>query len=151
MEDIGIFYGHLVYFTAIWSILLPFGLFYCHLVYFTAIWSILLPFVLFYCHLVYFTAIWSILWPFGIYIFLLLSPEREIVSRTEVAFYFYARSRVPIKAIWYILCTFFCIFFSHFGMLYREKSGNPSVHTEKNRWSWKLRQSKARNYLLSQK
>jgi hypothetical protein len=54
MEDIGIFYGHLVYFTAIWSILLPFGLFYCHLVYFTAIWSILLPFGI------------HTLWPFGI-------------------------------------------------------------------------------------
>jgi hypothetical protein len=32
---------------AIWSICRPFGLFYCHLVYFTAIWSILLPFGLF--------------------------------------------------------------------------------------------------------
>jgi hypothetical protein len=27
-----------------WFILLPFGLLYCHLVYFTAIWSILCPF-----------------------------------------------------------------------------------------------------------
>jgi hypothetical protein len=38
-------FGHLVYFTAIWSISLPFGLFHSHLVYFTAIWSISLPFV----------------------------------------------------------------------------------------------------------
>jgi hypothetical protein len=37
IEDAGIFYGHLVYFTAIWSILRPFGLFYGHLVYFVAI------------------------------------------------------------------------------------------------------------------
>jgi hypothetical protein len=37
----GIFYGNLVYFTAIftavWYILWPFGIFYCHLLYFTAI------------------------------------------------------------------------------------------------------------------
>jgi hypothetical protein len=32
MEDIGIFYGHLVYFTAIWYTLLPFGIFYGYLV-----------------------------------------------------------------------------------------------------------------------
>jgi hypothetical protein len=37
MEDIGIVYGHLVYFVAIWSILWPFGLFCDHLVYFVAI------------------------------------------------------------------------------------------------------------------
>jgi hypothetical protein len=36
-----IFYGNVVYFTAIWSILLPFGLRYCPLVYFVAIWSTL--------------------------------------------------------------------------------------------------------------
>jgi hypothetical protein len=47
MENVGIFYGQLVYFTAIWIILGPFGLFYCHLVYFTAIWYILLPFGIF--------------------------------------------------------------------------------------------------------
>jgi hypothetical protein len=46
MEDVGIFSGHLDYFTAIWSI-------YCHLVY-------LLPFGIFYCHLVYFVANWYI-------------------------------------------------------------------------------------------
>jgi hypothetical protein len=34
MEDVGILYGHLVYFTAIWYILCTFGLFYSHLVYF---------------------------------------------------------------------------------------------------------------------
>jgi hypothetical protein len=33
MEDVGIFYGHLVYFMDIWSILWTFGLFYGHLVY----------------------------------------------------------------------------------------------------------------------
>jgi hypothetical protein len=41
MEDVGLFCGHLVYFTAIWSILQPFGLFYSHLVYFEAIRYIL--------------------------------------------------------------------------------------------------------------
>jgi hypothetical protein len=50
MEDIGIFYGHLVCFVDIWSILWAFGLFYGHLVY---------------LHLVYFIDIWSILQPFG--------------------------------------------------------------------------------------
>jgi hypothetical protein len=34
MEDVGILYGHLVYFTAIWSILRPFGIFYGYLVHF---------------------------------------------------------------------------------------------------------------------
>jgi hypothetical protein len=32
MEDVGIFYGHLVYFTANWYILWPFGIFYGNLV-----------------------------------------------------------------------------------------------------------------------
>jgi hypothetical protein len=35
MEDVGILYGHLVDFTAMWSILRPFGLFYGYLVYFS--------------------------------------------------------------------------------------------------------------------
>jgi hypothetical protein len=33
MEDVGVFYGHWVYFTAGWSTLWPFGIFYCYLVY----------------------------------------------------------------------------------------------------------------------
>jgi hypothetical protein len=33
MEDVGLFYGHLVYFTGIWSILRAFGLFYGKFVY----------------------------------------------------------------------------------------------------------------------
>jgi hypothetical protein len=33
MEDVGILYGHSVYFTAIWSILQPFGIFCGNLVY----------------------------------------------------------------------------------------------------------------------
>jgi hypothetical protein len=41
MEDVGGLFGHLVYFTAIWSILRPFGLFYGHLIYFMAIWHIM--------------------------------------------------------------------------------------------------------------
>jgi hypothetical protein len=35
MEDVGVFYGHLVYFTAISYILRPFGVFYGNLEYFT--------------------------------------------------------------------------------------------------------------------
>jgi hypothetical protein len=32
MEDVGVFYGHLVYFTANWYMLWPFGIFVGHLV-----------------------------------------------------------------------------------------------------------------------
>jgi hypothetical protein len=46
------FYGHLVYFTAIWYILRPFGIFGCHLLFLVAIWFVWLPFGLFGCHLV---------------------------------------------------------------------------------------------------
>jgi hypothetical protein len=35
MEDVGIFYGHSVYFMAIWHILRLFGIFYSDLVYYT--------------------------------------------------------------------------------------------------------------------
>jgi hypothetical protein len=38
MENIYIFYGHLVYFTAIWYILWAFGIFCGHLVNFRVIW-----------------------------------------------------------------------------------------------------------------
>jgi hypothetical protein len=41
MENIGIFYGHLVYFTAIWYILWIFGIFCSHLIYSEGIWYIL--------------------------------------------------------------------------------------------------------------
>jgi hypothetical protein len=37
-EDVGIFYGRLVYFAAIWFILWPFGIFCGHSVYFIVIW-----------------------------------------------------------------------------------------------------------------
>jgi hypothetical protein len=54
MENVGIFYAHLVYITAIWSILRPFDIFCGNLVYFVAIWYI------FCCNLVFFVAIWYI-------------------------------------------------------------------------------------------
>jgi hypothetical protein len=60
IKDAFIFYGHLVHFTDIWFILLPFGSFYCHLVHFTAIWFILLTFGTHCGHLVYFVVIWYI-------------------------------------------------------------------------------------------
>jgi hypothetical protein len=41
MENVGMFYSHLEYITAIWNIFQPFGIFYGHLVYF--------PHVLVYC------------------------------------------------------------------------------------------------------
>jgi hypothetical protein len=40
MEDVGIFYGHLDNFMAIWTIFRPFGTFYGHLVYFPPFWYI---------------------------------------------------------------------------------------------------------------
>jgi hypothetical protein len=40
MEGVGIFYGHLVYFTAIWYILWPFGIFVGSLVYFLLLWYV---------------------------------------------------------------------------------------------------------------
>jgi hypothetical protein len=40
MENLGIFYDHQVYFTAIENILWPFGIFCGNLVYFVAIWYI---------------------------------------------------------------------------------------------------------------
>jgi hypothetical protein len=48
------FYGHLVYFMAIWHVLWPFGIFYGHLVYFEG------HLVYFEGHLVYFMVIWYI-------------------------------------------------------------------------------------------
>jgi hypothetical protein len=38
MENLGIFYDHLVYFTAIGNILWTFGIFCGHLVYFSPFW-----------------------------------------------------------------------------------------------------------------
>jgi hypothetical protein len=40
MEDVGIVYGHLVYFMAIWSILFPFGMFYGHFGRFFSCWYV---------------------------------------------------------------------------------------------------------------
>jgi hypothetical protein len=41
MQNLGIFYDHLVYFTSIGNILWPFGIFCGNLVYFVVIWYIL--------------------------------------------------------------------------------------------------------------
>jgi hypothetical protein len=57
MEDVGKFYGHLVY--IFYGHLGCFGIFYGDLVYFVAIWSILWSFRMFWYIL------WYILWPFG--------------------------------------------------------------------------------------
>jgi hypothetical protein len=48
MKDVGIRYGHLVYFTVIWYILWPLGQFYGYLVYFVAISFILWLFGIFF-------------------------------------------------------------------------------------------------------
>jgi hypothetical protein len=70
-----VFYGHLVYFTAIRYIILSLGIFYGQLVYVS------------HDQLVYFMAIWHILWPFGIfygqlvYQFGTFSPFRHAEAR----------------------------------------------------------------------
>jgi hypothetical protein len=61
MDGVGIFYGHFVYFTAIWYILRPFGVLYGHLVYFMDIWYILRTFGIFYGHLVKKFPFWYVL------------------------------------------------------------------------------------------
>jgi hypothetical protein len=43
MKDVGIFYDHLVYFTAIWYIVWPFGIFYVYLLYFFPFWVYIVP------------------------------------------------------------------------------------------------------------
>jgi hypothetical protein len=48
MEDVGRFYGHLVYFYVHLMLLLPFGTFYGHLVHFMVIWYILWSFGVFF-------------------------------------------------------------------------------------------------------
>jgi hypothetical protein len=68
MQNVGMFYGNLEYFTviydmvpiAIWYIVLPFGILYCHLVYCIAIWYIVLPFGIFCGHLVYYLPFWYV-------------------------------------------------------------------------------------------
>jgi hypothetical protein len=64
MEDVGIIYDHLVYFTTIWYIFWPFGIFFGRLVYF---W----PFGIFFGRLVYFMVIWYI---FPVFITVGLTP-----------------------------------------------------------------------------
>jgi hypothetical protein len=47
MEDVSKFYGYLVYYMVIWSIIWLFGLLYGYLVNFVPIWCILYPFGIF--------------------------------------------------------------------------------------------------------
>jgi hypothetical protein len=68
MENLCIFYDHLVYFTAIVTILQPFGIFCGNLVYFSPFWYIFHPFGIFFTLLVYF----SPFHPFGIFFTLLV-------------------------------------------------------------------------------
>jgi hypothetical protein len=60
----GLFYGLLVYFMRIWSILRPFGIFYWHLVYVfygLLVYVFLRPFGIICGHLVYFQVFWYFL------------------------------------------------------------------------------------------
>jgi hypothetical protein len=58
MDGVGIFYGHFVYFAAIWYSLLLFGILYGYLVYLVVNWYILWLFGISYGHLVYFSVFW---------------------------------------------------------------------------------------------
>jgi hypothetical protein len=60
MENVSIFYGHLVYFMAIWYILRQFGLFCGHSVYFMVIWYILKLFGICCGHLVHLFPFWYV-------------------------------------------------------------------------------------------
>jgi hypothetical protein len=61
---------------------------------------------IFYVHVVYFTAIWYTLWTFGIFCGNLV---------------------------------YFVVYFSRFGMLYKEKSGNPDVYLQRELVPWLIR------------
>jgi hypothetical protein len=107
----GVFYGHLVYFMAIWYILWQFGIFYGHLEHFMTIWYILWPIGIFYGYLVYFLAIWYILWQFGIFyghlvhfmtIWYILWPVWYILWQFGI---FYGHLE-HFMTIWYILWPF---------------------------------------------
>jgi hypothetical protein len=74
---LGIFYGHLVYFVAIWYILWSFGIFCGHLVYFVAIWYILWPFGIFCGQLVYFFTFLYIFSRFGIFFHVLVCCAKK--------------------------------------------------------------------------
>jgi hypothetical protein len=76
MEDVGIFYSHLVYFTTIWYILWPFGMY------------ILWPFGMY------------ILWPFGMYIYFVAIWYVYFVAIWYV--YFVAIWYVYFVAIWWL-------------------------------------------------
>jgi hypothetical protein len=65
MEDVGLFYGHLVYVVDIWSMLWPFGICCGHSVYVVTIWYMLWPFGICCGHLIYFMVIWYIFPCFG--------------------------------------------------------------------------------------
>jgi hypothetical protein len=79
MEDADLFYGHLVYITAIWYILGLFGL------YIMAIWYMLWPFGIFYGYLENFFTFWYVvpikIWQHGHKGFLFFSTEIFSVSR----------------------------------------------------------------------
>jgi hypothetical protein len=65
VEDVSLFYGHLVYFTAIWYILWQFGTLYGYSVHYMVIWYIIWLFGTLYGYLVHYMVIWYIIWLFG--------------------------------------------------------------------------------------
>jgi hypothetical protein len=66
------------------AFLCPFGIFYGHLVYFIAIWYILGSFGTFWGHLVHFGVIWYILGSFGIFFNILLCCTKKNLA-TQIA------------------------------------------------------------------
>jgi hypothetical protein len=59
------------------------------LVYFTALWSILLPFGIFCGHFEYFMVIWNILWLFGIHIL----PHFGMLYQENLAYLPYSKTK----------------------------------------------------------
>jgi hypothetical protein len=84
--------------VTIWCILWPLGKY------------ILWPFGIFFGYLIYFMAIWYILWPFGIFCGHLV--------------YFWLFGIFYGHLVYFRLFTY-VVYFSRFGLLYQEKSGNP--------------------------
>jgi hypothetical protein len=114
MENVGLFYVHLVYFMSIWSILCPFGLFYGHLVYFTAIGNILWPFGIFCGHLVYFSPFWYIV-PKEIW-----QPWRQLSSDVMIRRAKTVLSRVLLSATSFLLIWSTTNFIGEFSYLQKQ-------------------------------
>jgi hypothetical protein len=103
MENLCIFYDHLVYFTAIVTILQPFGIFCGNLVYFSPFWYIFHPFGIFFTLLVYFSPFWYIFHPFTLLVY--FSPFWYIFHSFGIFFtllVFWTKKNLATLLLYYI-------------------------------------------------